>query len=220
MQSDEALRNDLSNASPSDPSSCRVNQEDVSRAGNLFRSILSGLLQIGRWLRSGLADLFCCLFRYTPFFDIEHNRGGYQFMFGDYSMGNHSLRAPFEEERAPRVVCEPQEHSRILDSQTWDDQRFDHVDNPCPPGPTQAWKAWLFDKFLDFPWVLFDLTLQYVSRQLGGEVVLLVHWMYIAGKQAFNQLRPKDFGRRDLSLLRIEDRDLGGPLGRDVRVIE
>jgi hypothetical protein len=155
-----------------------------------------------------------------PFFDIEHNRGGYQFMTKDHLMGTHPWRAPFEEERAPRVVCEPQEHSRILDSQTWDDQRFDHADSPCPPEPTQTWKAWLFDKFLDFPRVLFDLALQYVSRQIGGEVVLLIHWMYIAGKQAFNQLRPEDFGRRDLSFRRIEDRDLGVPLGQDVRVIE
>jgi hypothetical protein len=218
MQSDEALSDDLSNASPSDPSSCRVNQEDVSRAGKLIRPILFGFLQTGRWLRSWLADLFCCLFRYTPFFDIEHNRGGYQCMFKDHLMGDHPWRAPFEEERAPRAVCEPQEH--ILDAQTWDDQRFDHVDSPCPPEPTQAWKAWLFDKFLDFPRVLFDLALQYVSRQIGGEVVLLVHWMYIAGKHALNQLRPKDFGRSDLSFRRIEDRDLGVPLGQDVRLID
>jgi hypothetical protein len=141
-------------------------------------------------------------------------------MLKDHLMEDHPWRAPFEEERVPREVCEPQEHSRILDSQTWDDQRFDHVDSPCPPEPTQAWKAWLFDKFLDFPRVLFDLALQYVSRQLGGEVVLLVHWMYIAGEQALNQLRPKDFVRRDLSLRRIEDRDLVVPLGQDVRVID
>ena len=139
-------------------------------------------------------------------------------MFKDHLMGDHPWRAPFEEERALRAVCEPQEH--ILDSQTWDDQLFDHVDSPCPPETTQAWKAWLFDKVLDFPRVLFDLALQYVSRQIGGEVVLLVHWMYIAGKQALNQLRPKDFGRRDLILRRIEDRDLGVPLGQDVRAID
>jgi hypothetical protein len=66
MQSDEALRNDLFNKSPSDPSSCRVNQEDVSRAGKLFRPILSGLLQTARWLRSWLADLFVVSFATRP----------------------------------------------------------------------------------------------------------------------------------------------------------
>ena len=66
MQSDEALRNDLSNASPSDPSSRRVNQEDVSRAGKLFRPILAGLLQTGCWLRSWLAYLFVFAFATCP----------------------------------------------------------------------------------------------------------------------------------------------------------
>jgi hypothetical protein len=51
------------------PSLCRVTQDDVSSASNPLRELFAGVLGLGRWLRSGLADLCCCFFHHHPTID-------------------------------------------------------------------------------------------------------------------------------------------------------
>src|ERR1700730_9123413 len=69
VQSIETVNKDPSYVSSGAPSICRVTQDDVSSASNPLRELLVGILSLGRWLRSGLADRHCLFFHHHPTID-------------------------------------------------------------------------------------------------------------------------------------------------------